>query len=112
MSLPDDPKERKAIPIATGVWDYFPDVWAEVAKVSLAGNQQHMPGEPLHWDRTKSTDESDALARHFLQRYQRDKDGLLHAAKMVWRACAFTQKLIEELHEEETKEHPTNKTEE
>lgn len=93
--LPTDAKERKDLPIGTGVLDYFPDALAEVCKASLAGNRQHLPGQPLHWDRTKSTDESDALIRHFLEREKMDEDGILHAGKMAWRALAYCQKLIE-----------------
>lgn len=95
MSLPTDYKERKALPLATGLIDYFPDALAEVARVSKIGNDQHNPGEPLHWDRTKSTDEADALMRHFVDRYKKDSDGSYHAAKVVWRGLAFLQKLIE-----------------
>jgi hypothetical protein len=29
--LPDDPKARKRIPLATGLLDYFPDAMAAVA---------------------------------------------------------------------------------
>jgi hypothetical protein len=93
--LPSDAKDRKKLPIGTGVLDYFPDALAEVAKASLAGNEQHLKGEPLHWDRSKSTDESDSLIRHFLERDTMDSDGILHAGKMAWRALAYTQKLIE-----------------
>ena len=94
-NLPSDYAERKNLPIATGVLDYFPDALAEVSKASLAGNRQHLAGQPLHWDRTKSVDESDALIRHFLERDKMDEDGVLHAGKMCWRALAYTQKLIE-----------------
>lgn len=94
--LPTDAAERKKVPIGTGVLDYFPDALAEVAKASLAGNRQHLNGEELHWDRSKSQDESDALIRHFLERDKMDSDGILHAGKMAWRALAYTQKLIEE----------------
>ena len=80
-----DPKERKTYPIATGLLDYFPEALAEVAHVSYVGNQQHNPGQPLHWDSTKSTDEADALIRHFLQRGTRDTDGTRHSAKVAWR---------------------------
>ena len=93
--LPSDYAERKNLPIGTGVLDYFPDALAEVCKASLAGNRQHVPGTPLHWDRSKSPDESDALIRHFLERDKMDGDGILHAGKMAWRALAYTQKLIE-----------------
>lgn len=46
MSLPTDPKARKALPITTGVLDYFPDALAAVAACSKAGNDQHNPGQP------------------------------------------------------------------
>jgi hypothetical protein len=96
MSLPTDAKERKTYPIGTGVLDYFPDALCEVAKVSFIGNQQHNgPDTPLHWDRSKSQDESDAAIRHFLQRTEMDSDNTFHAAKWAWRALAYLQKLIE-----------------
>jgi len=93
--MPVDANKRKSIPIATGVLDYFPDAIAAVAEVSKAGNEQHHPGKPLHWDRSKSTDEADACMRHFMQRGGRDADGIRHSAKMAWRALALLQKEIE-----------------
>ena len=89
-------EERKQYPIGTGVIDYFPDAITEVSHVSFVGNEQHNPGTPLHWDRSKSSDESDALMRHFVKRGKRDKDGVRHSAKMAWRALALLQKEIEE----------------
>jgi len=94
-TLPSNAKERKATPIATGVLDYFPDAIAEIARVSKVGNDQHNPGQPLHWDRSKSTDEADALMRHFMERGKLDSDGLRHSAKAAWRALALLQKEIE-----------------
>jgi hypothetical protein len=93
--LPQNAKARKGIPIATGCLDYFPKALAEVAGVSRVGNEQHNPGKPLHWDRTKSTDEADCLVRHFLERGTRDTDGLRHSAKVAWRALALLEKEIE-----------------
>jgi len=93
--LPDSAAARKGIPIATGFIDYFPDAIAAVAELSRIGNDQHNPGSPLHWDRSKSGDESDALMRHFLQRGSVDKDGVRHSAKVAWRAMAMLQKEIE-----------------
>lgn len=90
-----DPQERKNMPIGTGVLDYFPLTLLEVARVSKVGNDQHNPGEPLHWDRSKSTDESDSLIRHFLERDKKDSDGTYHAAKMIWRSMAYLEKLLE-----------------
>lgn len=95
--LPTDAKERKAIPIATGVLDYFPDALAEIAKVSKAGNDQHNPGEPLHWARGKSMDQADTIIRHFLERGTIDTaDGLRHSAKLAWRALALLQLEMED----------------
>ena len=90
-----DAKQRKERPVYTGVLKYFPDAIMEVAKVSLAGNQQHHPDKPLHWDRAKSTDELDALARHLIDAGKLDDDGQRHSAKVAWRALANLQKEIE-----------------
>jgi hypothetical protein len=88
MILPSDPQERKNLPICTGVLDYFPLALAEVAKVSKAGGEQHHPGTPLHWDKSKSMDHADCIARHLIDRGRRDSDGQRHSAKLVWRALA------------------------
>ena len=93
--FPESAAGRKERPVATGVLDYFPDSLVAVAQVSWAGNNQHNPGEPLHWAREKSSDEADALLRHFLQRGGIDSDGLRHSAKMAWRALALLQKELE-----------------
>jgi hypothetical protein len=89
--LPVDAAERKAIPVASGVLDYFPSALIEVAKVSKYGNDQHNPGEPIHWARGKSMDQADSMMDHFLERGTLDSDGLRHSAKMVWRALAILQ---------------------
>jgi hypothetical protein len=94
-TLPCDAAARKECPIASGVLDYFPDALAEIARVSKKGNDQHNPGQPLHWAREKSTDEADALIRHFMERGGYDTDGLRHSAKMAWRALALLQKELE-----------------
>lgn len=93
--LSDDYVARKQRPIATGVLDYFPDALAEVAFVSFKGNEQHNPGEALHWAKEKSQDEEDASMRHIADRFKKDSDGTYHAAKAAWRMLAFLQKLIE-----------------
>lgn len=95
-TLPENPsKERKRFPIASGVLDYFPDALVAVSLVSFMGNEQHNPGKPLHWDRSKSGDEADTMMRHFLERGTLDVDGVRHSAKMAWRALALLQKEIE-----------------
>ena len=93
--LPTDPAARKAVPVCTGVLDYFPRAMAAVAECSRAGNEQHHPGKPLHWDKSKSTDEADALVRHLMQRGTVDSDGIRHSAKVAWRALAMLEREIE-----------------
>lgn len=102
MLLPTDAQERKQIPITTGVLDYFPLAIAEVAKCSWAGNQQHHPDKELHWDKTKSTDHSDCIARHLIDRGKFDTDGQRHSAKLAWRALALLEL---ELEKEKEKNH-------
>jgi len=95
MSLPNDAQERKNIPIYSGIIKYFTDAMAEVAKLSQVGNEQHNPGSDLHWDRSKSGDELDALTRHLSECGTRDTDGVWHDTKVAWRAMANLQKTIE-----------------
>jgi hypothetical protein len=97
MSLPTDAKARKAVPIMTGVLDYFPAAIAAVAELSKVGNDQHNPGEPLHWARGKSGDEADACIRHLMERGSVDLDGVRHSTKAAWRALANLQKELEAL---------------
>lgn len=96
VGLPTGRQERKDVPIATGVLDYFPLALAEVARVSLAGNKQHHDGQPLHWDKSKSMDHADSLVRHLLERGTLDTDGMRHTAKVAWRALALLQIELEQ----------------
>jgi hypothetical protein len=97
LKLPAEAQRRKEVPIATGFIDYFPRAIAAVAELSRIGNEQHNPGSPLHWDRSKSGDESDALMRHFLERGTIDTDGQRHSVKVAWRAMALLEKELESL---------------
>jgi hypothetical protein len=99
MMLSADPDERKSMPITTGVLDYFPLAMAEVAKVSKAGNDQHNPGQPLHWAKGKSMDHADCIARHLIDRGSVDSDGMRHTAKLAWRALALLQTELQALTE-------------
>jgi hypothetical protein len=94
--LPKDSKERKGMPVCTGVLDYFPDAIALVANASKVGNDQHHPDEPLHWARGKSMDHADCIVRHLMERGTLDTDGVRHSAKVAWRALAMLQIEIEE----------------
>lgn len=93
--LPTDGKERKKYPLFSGLLEYFPDALCAVANLSWRGNEQHNPGQPLHWARGKSTDEADTLLRHLAQSGTIDSDGVRHSAKVAWRALALLQKEIE-----------------
>jgi hypothetical protein len=93
--LPTDATARKRYPVASGVMDYFPDALAAISHLSWRGNEQHNPGQPLHWARGKSADEADTMMRHFLQRGTIDTDGQRHTVKMAWRALAILQKELE-----------------
>ena len=93
--LPTDKQARKERPMARGLLDYFPDALAEVARVSFVANEQHNPGEPMHWAREKSTDHADCIMRHLIDRDEVDDDGLLHSAKVAWRALAMLQVEVE-----------------
>jgi hypothetical protein len=96
MILSEDAKERKNTPITTGALDYFPRALAAVAQCSKAGNDQHNPGQPLHWAKEKSTDHADCIARHLIDRHTVDTDGIPHAAKLAWRALALLEIALEE----------------
>lgn len=94
-TLPTEAKERKEIPLVRGVLDYFPAALAAVAQVSFIGNQQHNPGQDMHWARGKSSDHADCIARHLTDRGGIDKDGVRHSAKVAWRALALLQEELE-----------------
>ena len=86
---------RKDTPIFSGVLQYFPDAIQAVARCSFLANEQHNPGTAMHWDRSKSGDELDALTRHLMDAGKMDSDGIRHSTKVTWRALANLQKEIE-----------------
>jgi hypothetical protein len=93
MSLPTDRDARNALPVWDGAIAYFPDVWAEVAKVSVLGNKQHNLGDTLHWNTHVSTDHKNKAMRHMLDddHTVMDDDDTYHLAKAVWRLSAALQ---------------------
>jgi hypothetical protein len=97
MSLPTDYHARKALPLYSFLTGYFPDAIVEMVKVSVAGNQQHNPGEPLHWARGKSTDQLNTAMRHIFDHAVQpvDTDGTYHLAKAAWRLLAELQLICE-----------------
>jgi hypothetical protein len=98
---PDYHKQRKGRPLTTGVLDYFPDALLAVSELSRIGNDQHNPGQPLHWAKEKSTDHADCIARHLLERGKIDPaSGLSHSVGVAWRALAMLQIEIENARKE------------
>lgn len=96
VNLPLDPNTtRKDYPLYSGLLSYFPNALAYVSYVSKKANDQHNPGEPLHWAREKSTDHADCLLRHLLKKGERDDDGLLETGKVAWRALALLEEELE-----------------
>lgn len=89
--LPTDAQARKNAPIARGVLDYFPKALAAVAELSRIGNEQHNPGQPMHWAKEKSTDHADCILRHMIDRGTIDTDAVRHSTKVAWRALAMLE---------------------
>lgn len=81
--------------MARGLLDYFPAALAAVAELSRVANEQHNPGEEIHWARTKSTDHADCIIRHLIDRGTFDNDGQRHTTKVAWRALALLQEELE-----------------
>ena len=109
--LPTDAEERKRAPMCRGLLDFFPDACAAVAALSLKATEQHHPGQAMHWDRAKSTDQADCIVRHLVERGTLDTDGVLHDVKVAWRALALAQLALEGLQhdlkaEDEWVQHP------
>lgn len=102
--MESDSKLRKNTPIVRGCLDYFPDALAMVSRLSLAANEKHNPGEPLHWSKGKSNDHADCLVRHLMERGKIDEEfGYSHTVQVAWRALALLQTEIEEAREQKPK---------
>jgi hypothetical protein len=95
--LTQDSNERKRTPLYSGLIDYFPLALAAVARHSFRANEKHNPGEPLHWDREKSTDHKDCLARHLvdIECFNTTTGEFEEACAAAWRALAILQELEE-----------------
>jgi len=95
-------EERKGIPVYSGFIKYFPRAILSVARLSKIANDQHNPGEPLHWAKEKSQDEPDAMMRHLIDDILTDgvdTDGVLHLTKVAWRSMANLERELEKQNE-------------
>ena len=89
-TITTDPTERKAIPIHTTLFKYWPDAVAALAECCVVGGAQHgQEVSELHWDRSRSGNELDAMMRHVI-----DKDW----EQVAWRAMANLEKQLEKEH--------------
>lgn len=86
-----DSNRRKQVPVASGLFDYFPNALAAIAEHSYFSHEKHNPGQPLHWSRSKSADHADAAARHLRERGGFDTEGRRHSAGLAWRALAVLE---------------------
>lgn len=92
--LPDETEVRKDYPLFDGLFGYFPNALCEVARWSKHSNQQHNPGEPMHWAKDKSTDHKNKIMRHTLDAEQLNKDGFYEAIGAAWRALALAEEIL------------------
>ena len=86
--------ERKEAAVSRGLFAYFPDALALVARHSVRANEKHNPGQPVHWSREKSADHEDCIARHSLSIAIDPSsldDGQPHIVCRAWRALAALQ---------------------
>jgi len=83
--FPDDAEERKRFPVFTGLLQYFPHACAAVAAHSYRGNEQHNPGEPMHWAKEKSIGDGNQIVRHLME-------GDLEAA--AWRSLELLERKL------------------
>ena len=93
-------QNRKNMPLFSGVMMYFPDALLAVSQHSKRGGDKHHPGQPLHWDKSKSADHADCIARHLIDIGPNwdnvdDETGSLHATALAWRALALLQTVLE-----------------
>lgn len=93
--LPDVAEVRRQYPLFDGLFAYFPAALCEVSRWSMVGNEQHNPGEPLHWTREKSTDHENKILRHLIDAEHDAGDGFIEAVALAWRALALCQELLE-----------------
>ena len=89
------PEQRKQRPVFNGVLKYFPDAIMEVSYVSFVASQQHNPGKPMHWDKSKSIGTGDEIVRHLMSPDKFDDDGTRHLAKVAWRALELLQRELD-----------------
>lgn len=97
--FPEDSGERLGYPMFEGLLNYFPHACAEVARHSQLGNDQHNPGQPLHWAKEKSIGKGNQVVRHLMDGWYSVRQGardtaIRHFAGMCWRALEMLERYI------------------
>jgi len=90
--FPEGASERHEYPVFTGLLAYFPRACAAVANVSFIGNEQHQPGEPMHWAKEKSIGTGDQVVRHTMQGVL--EGSAYHLAQAAWRALELLERKL------------------
>jgi len=97
-------EERKEVAVSLGLYAYFPDALALIARHSVRSNKKHNPGQPVHWAREKSADHEDCIARHSIA-VAVDPNSLdggePHIVCRAWRSLAALQLWVEGQRERE-----------
>ena len=93
--FPEDQESRNAMPLFDGFMAYFPNAMAEVSRLSHDATKQHHPDQPMHWDRSKSTDHKNKIVRHLVDAGKFDDKGHRHSTMVAWRAMALLQEELE-----------------
>lgn len=86
--------ERKEVAVSRGLFAYFPDALALIARHSVRSNKKHNPGQPVHWSREKSNDHEDCIARHSIAlaiNPDSMDDNAYHIVCRAWRSLAALQ---------------------
>ena len=97
--FPGSDAGRREYPLCTGLLEYFPRACAETAHHSHIGNEQHNPGEPLHWAKEKSIGRGDQIVRHLMDgKTAKDRaEAIHHFAGMCWRSLELFERFLQGL---------------
>ena len=95
--FPDTDAGRREYPLCTGLLEYFPRACAEVAHHSFVGNEQHNPGQAMHWAKEKSIGRGDQIVRHLIDgKTVKDRgEAIHHLAGMCWRSLELFERFLQ-----------------
>jgi hypothetical protein len=93
LPTPESDADRKAAPLWDGCVRYFTSALIEVGRHSQISNEQHNPGQPMHWAQEKSTDQRNTAARHLVDAdaVEGTEEEIVHLRAAAWRVLARLQ---------------------